>query len=67
MRGGAHCVALASGRPYWQRSACRHQSSATSGTIFESSKLGLRLWFLAMHLLTQAKNNVSALELIEIA
>lgn len=51
------------GRPYWQCSACRHQCSATSGTIFESSKLGLSLWFLAMHLLTQAKNNVSALEL----
>lgn len=51
------------GRPYWQCSACRHQCSATSGTLFESSKLGLSLWFLAMHLLTQAKNNVSALEL----
>jgi hypothetical protein len=34
-----------------------------SGTIFESTKLPLTSWFLAMHLLTQAKNNVSALEL----
>jgi ISXO2-like transposase domain len=34
-----------------------------SGTIFESTKLPLTRWFLAMHLLTQAKNNVSALEL----
>jgi hypothetical protein len=34
-----------------------------SGTIFESSKLPLPVWFLAMHLMTQAKNNVSALEL----
>ena len=35
-----------------------------SGTIFEASKLPLRLWFLAMHLLTQSKNNVAALELM---
>ena len=52
------------GRLYWQCTACRHQFSVTSGTVFESSKLGLARWFLAMHLLTQAKNNVSALELM---
>ena len=51
------------GRPYWQCSRCRHQCSLISGTIFESSKLPLSRWFLAMHLLTQSKNNVSALEL----
>ena len=34
-----------------------------SGTVFESSKPALPKWFLAMHLMTQAKNNVSALEL----
>ena len=33
------------------------------GTIFQATKLPLRTWFLAMHLLTQAKNDVSALEL----
>ena len=41
----------------------RHQCSLISGTIFEATKLPLTRWFLAMHLLTQAKNNVSALEL----
>jgi ribosomal protein L37AE/L43A len=51
------------GRLYWQCSARRHQCSLISGTIFESSKLPLTRWFLAMHLLTQAKNNVSTLEL----
>jgi hypothetical protein len=51
------------GRLYWQCSACRHQCSVISGTVFESTKLGLARWFLAMHLLTQSKNNVSALEL----
>ena len=34
-----------------------------SSTIFESTKLPLTRWFPAMHFLTQAKNNVSALEL----
>ena len=35
----------------------------TSGTVFEATKLPLTRWFLAMQLLTQAKNSVSALEL----
>ena len=51
------------GRRYWQCSAHRHQSTLTSGTVFEATKLSLTRWFLAMHLLTQAKNNVSALQL----
>lgn len=50
-------------RLYFQCSSCRYQCSLVSGTIFESSKLPLPTWFLAMHLMTQAKNNVSALEL----
>jgi len=49
---------------YFQCSACRHQCSVISGTIFEATKLGLSRWFLAMHLLTQSKNNVAALELM---
>ena len=52
------------GRRYWQCSAHRHQSTLISGTIFEATKLALTRWFLAMHLLTQCKNNVSALELM---
>lgn len=51
------------GRLYWQCAKCPHQCSATSDSIFHRSKLPLTSWFLAMHLLTQAKNNVSALEL----
>jgi transposase-like protein len=51
------------GRMYWQCADCEHQCSLTSGTIFASTKLPLTVWFLAMQLLTQAKNNVSALEL----
>jgi len=52
------------GRLYFQCSACRYQCSLVSGTIFESTKLALPKWFVAMHLITQAKNNVSALELM---
>ena len=42
---------------------CRHQTSITAGTVFAYSKLPLTVWFLAMHLLTQQKNGISALEL----
>lgn len=49
---------------YFQCTACRHQCSVISGTIFEATKLPLTRWFLAMHLLTQSKNNVAALELM---
>jgi ribosomal protein L37AE/L43A len=59
----ASCSFRRQGRLYWQCASCRHQCSVISGTIFESTKLPLTRWFLAMHLLTQAKNNVSALEL----
>ena len=52
------------GLPYWQCRGCGGQCSLIAGTIFESSKRGLRPWFLAMQLLTLAKNNVSALELM---
>ena len=51
------------GRTLFQCQRCRRQTSLTAGTIFEASKLPLTTWFLAMHLITQAKNNVSALEL----
>jgi ribosomal protein L37AE/L43A len=51
------------GLRYWQCGACEHQCSLISGTIFEATKLPLSRWFLAMQLLTQSKNNVSALEL----
>jgi transposase-like protein len=42
---------------------CRHQTSLTAGTVFAYSKLPLTTWFLALYLLTQQKNAISALEL----
>lgn len=50
-------------RLYFQCSACRHQCSLISGTIFAATKLALTRWFWAMHLLTRTKNGTSALEL----
>jgi len=49
---------------YYQCCECRHQASLIAGTVMASSKLALRLWFQAAYVLSQAKNNVSALELM---
>ena len=49
---------------YYQCCNCRHQASLIAGTVMASSKLGLRVWFQAAYVLSQAKNNVSALELM---
>jgi len=50
-------------RPVFQCNHCHHQHSLTSDTIFASTKLPLMTWFLAIHLLTQAKTGLSALAL----
>ena len=51
------------GRGLYQCHRCHRQTSLTSGTIFEYTKLPLSIWFLGMYLLTQPKNGISALEL----
>jgi len=51
------------GRRLFQCGHCGRQTSVTAGTIFAGSKLALNVWFLAMHLITQAKNGISSLEL----
>jgi transposase-like protein len=48
---------------YLQCSLCQYQCSLIAGTIFASTKLPLKTWFLAMHFLTKAKTSISALEL----
>jgi len=55
-----HCILR---RGLFQCLDCHHQTSPTAGTIFQDTKLPLKVWFLAMHLLTQGKHSVSALEL----
>ena len=43
--------------------ACRQQVSLLAGTLFESTKLALTVWFLAIYLISQAKTGLSALAL----
>ena len=47
----------------YQCNRCKQQVSLTSGTLFAQTKLPLRTWFLAIYLLTQHKNGISALAL----
>jgi len=51
------------GQIYYQCRACRHQTTLRAGTMFQASKLPLRLWMQAIYLLTSSKTNVAALEL----
>jgi transposase-like protein len=50
-------------RRLFQCNECGRQTSVSAGTVFAGSKLELNVWFLAMYLITQAKNGISSLEL----
>ena len=61
-----HCCALRGGPGRTQAdqcNGCRHQASLTAGSLFASTKLPLKTWFLAIYLLSQAKTGLSALAL----
>ncbi len=62
---GREYSATFNGRRLWEckNRACRYQCSSISGTVFQDTKLPLSLWFMALYLMTQAKNSVSALEM----
>jgi len=68
---GLHCPRCGSGkfcrlstrRATWQCNCCKRQVSLLAGTVFQSTKLPLTTWFLAMYLLSQSKSGISALEL----
>ncbi|WP_419634872.1 IS1595 family transposase, partial [Thiolapillus sp.] len=63
--GHDHCTVFRRGQQrLYQCSGCHHQTSLRVGTLFQASKLPLTTWFLAIYLITQAKNGVSALELM---
>ena len=51
------------GRRYWQGAHCRTQTTLRSGTLFHASRLPLITWFQAIYLVTQNKNDISALSL----
>ena len=50
-------------RKVYQCNRCHHQTSLTSGSIFANTNLPLTKWFLAIHLITQSKTGLSALEM----
>ncbi len=60
---GSHSFCCLHTRRVFQCNRCKRQVSLLAGTIFQSTKLPLPLWFLAIYLLAQAKNGISALEL----
>lgn len=62
--GGVHASEFRRDRLlYWQCRACRHQTSLTSGTLMQHSRLKLTQWFLAIYLVTQSKTQIAALAL----
>ena len=50
-------------RDLFQCNRCKQQTSLTHGTVFVDTKLPLHTWFLAIYLLTQHKNGISAMAL----
>jgi transposase-like protein len=51
------------GRKQWTCLACRYRFSATAGTIFHKSHIGLRKWFLAIFIVLNAKKSLSSLQM----
>ncbi|TAM80166.1 MAG: IS1595 family transposase [Candidimonas sp.] len=60
---GTRYACTHNGRRLWECLGCGYQCSSIVGTVFEHTKLPLSIWFLAIYLMTQSKNAVSALEL----
>jgi transposase-like protein len=58
-----HSVFKAGSHKTFQCQACRHQTSLIAGTVFQSTRLPLTVWFLAIYLISQAKTGLSSLAL----
>src|SRR4030081_3301708 len=50
-------------RQLLQCRSCRYQTSLIAGTALQGTKLPMRVWFRAMHLLAQGKKGLSNIEL----
>jgi len=50
-------------RGRWVCRSCRHQTSVTTGTIFDKTRTELRVWFAGMWYITNQKHGISALGL----
>jgi transposase-like protein len=60
---GNHTGCALKARPVIQCHRCHHQTSLTARTLFDRTKLPLKTWFLAIFLITQSKNGLSAMAL----
>lgn len=59
--GEHHCNQRTDGR--YRCNNCKHNFSVTTGTIFEGTKVSLRLWFIAMYLISSHKKGISSHQL----
>ena len=67
---GIKCNKCGHDQHYWNKSKnqfeckqCKYRTTIKKGTILENSKLPLRYWFIAIHLITSTKKTFSASEL----
>jgi len=61
--GASHGLVYGRRLKCYQCRHCGHQATVTAGTIMESTKLPLTIWFLAFYLIGQAKTSISSLQL----
>lgn len=62
-QGTTYYVLHVRARKTFMCGVCNQQTSLMAGTLFHSTKLPLTTWFLAIYLVSQSKNNLSALSL----
>ncbi len=60
MAVSTHCVLRGNTRNTFQCNACHYPTSPITGALFEGAKPGLAGWFLAIHLIGEAKIRLSA-------
>ena len=61
--GCCHQAYFISSRKQWRCKHCKHTFSITSGTVFASHKLSLKIYLLAIFLFVNAVKGISALQL----
>jgi len=61
--GGVKGWALGTKKFTWECAVCARQTSVTAGTVMHRSKVPLRTWFLAAHLMATHSNGISALQM----
>jgi hypothetical protein len=59
-RGACKGWKLETKRFTWECSGCHRRTSVTAGTVMHRSKVRLRTWFEAVHLMTSHSNGISA-------